>query len=364
MKPKILIIGSTGELGTKLCNYCYKNDIKIEAICCYKNLKKLNRLKQRNNIKYSYELSDKKQKKDFLFFLNKKKFDLIYFLDYGSASLEYAKILLNNNINSIFAIANKEMIIAGGRFFVNKIIKTKNKLIPLDSEHYSLFNSLSSNIFVNKIYITASGGPFYFDKSIDLQKVNFDQVIKHPKWKMGINNSIDSSNFINKLLEMYELSIIYDIPIDKIDFLVSREAFIHSVIHFCDNTITLNCFDNNMLITLVRPLNFFYKLKGIKLSKSIFNSVKFDLEEFDDNRFKISKYLHFLKKLSHNNQINLILLNNIAHKLYINKKLEYFEIFDFIYKNLNKDFNLVNLNSFEKILSYIKNKEKTYEIFL
>ncbi len=364
MKPKILIIGSTGELGTKLCNYCFKNDIEIDAICCYKNSKKLIFLKKRNNIKYSYELGDKKQKKDFLFLLHKKKFDLIYFLDYGSASLEYAKILLNNNTNSIFAIANKEMIIAGGSFFINKIKKTKNKLIPLDSEHYSLFNTLSSNSFIEKIYITASGGPFYFDKSINLRKVNFNQVINHPKWKMGINNSIDSSNFVNKLLEMYELSIIYNIPIDKIDFLVSREAFVHSVIHFNDNTITLNCFDNNMLITLVRPLNFFYNLKKIKLNNNIFNSAKFDLEEFNDKRFKFTKYLHFLKKLSHNNQINLILLNNIAHKLYINNKLKYLDIFDFIYKNLNKDFNLVNLNSFEKILSYIKNKEKAYEIFL
>ena len=361
MNPKILIIGSTGKLGTKLCDYCFRNNIKIDAISCFKNTKKLIFLKKKNNIKYTYELSNNKQRNDFLLFIKKKKFNLIYFLDYGSSSLEYAKILLNNNSNSLFAIANKEMIISGGRFFINKIIKTNNKLIPLDSEHYSLFNTITSKAFIEKIYITASGGPFYYDKSINLEKVNFKQVISHPKWKMGINNSIDSSNFINKLLEMYELSIIYNVSIDKIDFLVSKEAFVHSIIHFNDGSITLNCFDNDMLITLVRPLNYFYKFKKSKLSKSIFNPIKFSLEEFNDKRFKLTKYLPFLKTLSHNNQINLILLNNIAHKLYLNNKLKYVDIFDFIYSNLKKDFNVANLNSFEKILSYIRNKEKAYE---
>jgi 1-deoxy-D-xylulose-5-phosphate reductoisomerase len=81
-------------------------------------------------------------------------------------------------------------------------------LIPLDSEHFSLFNSnIKKSIIFEKIYITASGGPFYFKKNINLSKVTFKNVIAHPKWKMGVNNSIDSSNFINKFLEIYELSI-------------------------------------------------------------------------------------------------------------------------------------------------------------
>ena len=84
-------------------------------------------------------------------------------------------------------------------------------------------NSNLDKKIVKKVFITASGGPFYFDKSIDLNKVNFKQVISHPKWKMGINNSIDSSNFINKILEIHELSIIYDIDIKKIDFLISQK---------------------------------------------------------------------------------------------------------------------------------------------
>ena len=69
------------------------------------------------------------------------------------------------------------------------------------------------------------------------------KVLSHPKWKMGKNNLIDSSNFINKILEIYELSYIYNIPLNKIDFLISKEAYIHSIIHYNDNTLSFNCFN-------------------------------------------------------------------------------------------------------------------------
>ena len=75
---------------------------------------------------------------------------------------------------------------------------------------------------------------------------------------MGKNNLIDSSNFINKILEIFELSYIYNINLNKIDFVVSPEAFIHSIIQFKDHTISFNCFNNDMLITLIKPLSFYY----------------------------------------------------------------------------------------------------------
>ena len=83
---------------------------------------------------------------------------------------------------------------------------------------------------------------------------------------MGINNSIDSSNFVNKYLEMFELSIIYNIDLSKIDFFISSEAYIHSVVFYKDETLRL-IFDNNMIIPLIRPLQYFYDLGNIKISK-------------------------------------------------------------------------------------------------
>ncbi len=163
-KPKILIIGSTGKLGTSLLKFCFKKNINVFSITGYKNKKKLETQKKHYNIKNSFLLSSKSENANFKRFLNTNTIDIIYFLDYGYESISYADIYLNNNKNSVIAIANKEMIIAGGSLLINKISRSKNNLIPLDSEHFSLSNLNIKNENIKNIYITASGGPFYFNK--------------------------------------------------------------------------------------------------------------------------------------------------------------------------------------------------------
>ena len=214
---------------------------------------------------------------------------------------------------------------------------------------------------LKKIFITASGGPFYFHKRIDLSKVNLKQVLSHPKWKMGINNSIDSSNFVNKILEMYELSVIFNIDLKKIDFLISREAYIHSVIMNNDNTININCFDNNMLITLIKPLQNYYPNLSIKSNNEFLMPRKLKLEKFNDKRFKITNYLNLLKKLNHSQQISFMLLNNFAQKRYLNSELKYNDIVDYIIKNLNKiNFNS-KFKSFNDTINFINTIKKRYD---
>ncbi len=130
---------------------------------------------------------------------------------------------------------------------------------------FLFFRLNPNNLETKSLYITASGGPFYFNKNINLKSVTQKEVTSHPKWKMGINNSIDSSNFINKILEIFELSIIFNISIKKIDFLISKEAFIHSLICFKDNTISINCFENDMLIPLIKPLTHKFKSNDLNI---------------------------------------------------------------------------------------------------
>ena len=361
-KPKICIIGSTGKLGTSLLNFCYKKNINIFSITGYKNKKKLKLQRDRFNIKNSFLLSNKIENDNFKIFLKKNKIDIIYFLDFGYESILYADIFLKNNKNSYVAIANKEMIIAGGSLLIDKISVSKNNLIPLDSEHFSICNLNIRNENIKKIYITASGGPFYFKKNINLNKVSKKKVLSHPKWKMGINNSIDSSNFINKILEIYELSIIYKINLSKIDFLVSSEAYVHSVIINNDNIININCFNNDMLITLIKPLEKFYS-NLYNVNQNIFlDSDKLKLEKFNDKRFKIYKYLSNLKKLSHTEQISFMILNNIAQKKYLNSKIEYNNIIDFIMYNLKKIKNNSDFISFNDTINFIYSLKKYYDV--
>ncbi len=187
MSIKIVIIGSTGKLGDKLLNFLGTHSIKILCSTCYKNKKKLLLQRDKYKIKNCFSLKNKIDQNKFVKFLE-QKIDIIYFLDYGSLSLKYLNHFLKFNNNSVIAIANKEMIIAGGSLLHSKLKKTNSLFIPLDSEHFSLTNSKINQNNIQKIFITASGGPFYFNKKINLNSVTQNKVLSHPKWKMGYNN--------------------------------------------------------------------------------------------------------------------------------------------------------------------------------
>ena len=364
MTKKILIIGSTGKLGKLLLNYCNKNDIPIEAIASYKNHKLQTFQQSKMNIKHGFCLSKDDEFLKFNRYIKSHKFKIVYFLDYGALSLNYLNIIINNNTNTQLCIANKEMIIAGGKLLVDKIINSGNKLIPLDSEHFSMVNSNSVNKDIHKVYITASGGPFYFKKKINLNKVSLKQVLKHPKWDMGKNNSIDSSNFINKVLEILELSVIFGIDIKKIDFLVSKNAYVHSMVIYKNSTVVINCFDNNMLIPMVSPLIKLFNSKRIKSDDSKNLDISnYRLEVMNDQRFKITRYLNRVKKFTHLERIYFLLLNNKAHTMYLNNKINYNDILNYIFKNMpKKQISNINLSSFNNIISLINGIKSKYEI--
>ena len=357
MSPRIVIIGSTGKLGSKLLSYTNKNNISIFAITCFSNKKKILNQSKKYRIKNTFTLSDPSEQNDFFSFL-KSKLKIIYFLDYGSKSLSYLNIFLKFNSNSIIAIANKEMIIAGGKLLQTNINKTNNTLVPLDSEHFSLKNLNFRNHNIYKVYITASGGPFYFNKKIDINNVSNKEVLSHPKWNMGFNNLIDSSNFINKILEIFELSYIYDIELKKIDFYVSKEAYLHSIVRFTDSTVTFNGFNNNMLIPLAYPLSLFYPVKVVDRSIKYLTTSNLELEKPYDKRFVFFKYYKKIKLLNHKEQINLMLLNNYAHKLYLSNKLKYNKIISYIMSNVSIGIDNKPFKSFAEVEKYIVNFNK------
>ena len=364
MTKKILIVGSTGKLGKLLVNYCKNNNIQIDTVTSYKNKKLQFSHQSKQNIKYGFCLSEKKEVIKFKNHIKLQKFKIVYFLDYGALSLNYIDLLIKNNSNTQLCIANKEMIIAGGKLLIDKINSSGNKFIPLDSEHFSMINSNTVNDEIYKVYITASGGPFYFKKNVNLKNVSLRQVLNHPKWDMGKNNSIDSSNFVNKVLEIIELSIIFNIDINKIDFLVSKDAYVHSMILYKNSTVLINCFDNDMLIPIVSPLIKIFNSNRIKSKYSKnFNISNFKLEKMNDRRFKIRKYLNLIKSFNHKERIYFLLLNNKAHSLYLSNKLKYNDILNFIFKNMpEKQLLNFELNSFKNIISLINEIKSKYEI--
>lgn len=353
---KILIFGATGILGVKLLKHLKLLNIDVDTAVYFKNVKLIKKLKNTCGIKNTFSLDINH---DYILlnkYLLKKKFDIIYLLDSNLTSLPIVISSLKFQKNCTYAIANKDLLIAGGSILVNKIFSTKNFLYPLDSEHFSLIDMFNYNKKqIKKVYITASGGPFYF-KRLKLDNVSKKQVLKHPKWNMGNEISIDSSNFVNKILEIFELSVIYNFPLEKIDFIISQDALVHSVIIFHDGRYILNAFKNEMLIPLVKPLEKFGFVKNfntqIDLEDNKFLKLNFRKK---DKRFKIFNKINQIKKFSHSEQINFLILNKKAHILYLSNKLEYSDIIDFIFKNLKDLNNNYKFRGLNDIVNYIQN---------
>ncbi len=349
MSNKIIVIGSTGVLGSKLLSYLYKNKKKISLITCYSNYKKLIKQKKTSGVTHAIALDNKinilnndiKCGEDYLFrYIENETIDLIYILNTGFESLKYIDHIIKYQKHSTIAVANKEVLVAGGKLLIDKILLSGNNFLPLDSEHFSLIDLLPKRNSIKKkvlkIYLTASGGPFYFDQNFSINTISIKQATSHPIWKMGFKNSIDSSNLVNKVLECFELSSLYDIPLSKIGITISPKAFAHSIVLYNDNRISINCFLNDMMIPLTSPFvgKAFYKKPNTKIDLLFNNDLVFSA--FNNKKFQILKYYEKLFKFNHVQQINFMILNAEAVNRFIEKKTNYKDIIPFIFKNIDK----------------------------
>lgn len=138
------------------------------------------------------------------------------------------------------ALANKETLVAGGAFVMDAVKKAGVRMLPVDSEHSAIFQCLQGcppEKRVNRLILTASGGPFFGRKAADLQQVTLADALNHPNWSMGQKITIDSATMMNKGLELIEASWLFDMPPEKIDIVVHRESIIHSLVEYDDNAV-------------------------------------------------------------------------------------------------------------------------------
>ena len=138
------------------------------------------------------------------------------------------------------ALANKETLVAGGELVTTRAKEKGVAILPVDSEHSAIFQSLQGSPgkqSVKRLILTASGGPFFGRTRDDLKDVTVDQALKHPNWSMGAKITIDSATMMNKGLELIEAAWLFDMPADKIDILVHRQSVVHSLVEYVDNSV-------------------------------------------------------------------------------------------------------------------------------
>jgi len=250
---KILLYGATGTIGDSVFKIVKENQgkLKVVAATCNTNYKKLERLKIKYNInklginnhksaeKYKsiYHTSNKKivvGNENFLKLIT-KDIDVIILAISGLSAINISYDIAKSG--KIFGLANKECIISIGPRLISLAKRNKTKIIPLDSEHNSIYRLLETNKKKFKsITITASGGPFFNKKLSFLKNVTPNQAIKHPIWKMGKKISVDSATMVNKALEIIEAKYLFDLNSDQIHAIIHPESIVHAAINFNDNS--------------------------------------------------------------------------------------------------------------------------------
>ena len=153
-------------------------------------------------------------------------------------------------------IANKESVICGWDLIKKTANKNNTKIIPVDSEHFSILELIKNHKLneIEKVFITASGGPFLNYSINKLEKVTPKQALKHPKWKMGKKVSIDSSTLMNKILELIEAQKLFNIPLKKLDILIHPDSLVHAVVKFKNGLTKLIFHETTMLIPLANAI--------------------------------------------------------------------------------------------------------------
>ena len=311
MPKTISILGSTGSIGHSVLSIIDKKKklFRINYLTANKNYKKIcNQI-----IKYkpkTFIIEDKN-----IFKKVKKKFkngNTKIFNEFSQKNLIKSEIIvsaipgivgLKPTIDSItfckkLLIANKESIICGWNLIKNQATKKRVKIIPIDSEHYSILKLIEKEKIesINKIYLTASGGPFLRYKPFQFRNIKPSDAFKHPRWKMGKKISVDSSTIMNKLLELVEAQKIFNLPMNKLDILIHPESLVHAIIEF-KNGLTKFLYHNTTMI--------------IPIANAIFEN-NFDIKNFYKTNDRLIKSLNFEKVDKKN--FPLIKLKSVINK--------------------------------------------------
>ena len=372
MKKTIAILGSTGSIGKNLIKLVEKNfnDFKVELLSTNKNYKNLFKQAIKLNLKNiiindnnSYKLALRnKLNKNIKIYNSFDNFNKIFNkkIDYTMSSitgLDGLKPTLDIiKHTKTIAIANKESIICGWNLILKEIKKHNVNFIPVDSEHFSIWyatRNIKSNI--DKIILTASGGPFFDLPLSKFKYIKLSQALKHPNWSMGKKISVDSATMMNKVFEIIEAKKIFDFKYKDLSILIHPKSYIHAIVKFSDGIIKLIAHDTDMKIPIQGTLygGFLKKLKTKKIDITKLNNLNFC--NVNKKKFPFVNIIKNMPEKTSLYETVLVSANDEYVKQYLNNSIKFTDIHSNLLKFIKKkEFNKYKRISPKKIIDIIK----------
>ena len=355
MKKGIAILGSTGSIGTQT----------LEVISEHKNLFSVEVLTANNNCDLLIEQA-KKYKPNAVVIVNRDKYDKVNSelsklgikVYAGQKSLE--QIVESEEINIVLtalvgysgliptinaiklgkkiALANKETLVVAGDLITQLSKEYNAPIYPVDSEHSAIFQCLvgENNNAIEKIYLTASGGPFRGKKAAELKTITKKQALKHPNWSMGAKITIDSATLMNKGLEVIEAKWLFNLNKEQIDVVVHPQSIIHSAVQFEDGSIKAQLGIPDMKLPIQYALGFPNRLKNNFKRFSFFDYPNLTFEKADEKTFRNLSLAFRAMSKGGNSACILNAANEIAVEAFLNDKIGFLNMSDLIDNCLEK----------------------------
>lgn len=372
---KIAILGSTGSIGTQTLEVVRENkDIEVLGLAAGKNIELLEQqIREFHPVCVAVWSEGKAEE------LKVKIADTDTRVVTGMeglieiAMLEKAEILVTAIVGMIglrptiaaiqagkdIALANKETMVTAGHLIMPMAKEYNVRILPVDSEHSAIFQSLQGNKGnpIHKILLTASGGPFRGKKEEDLLNIRVEDALKHPNWSMGQKITIDSSTMVNKGLEVIEAKWLFDVNVDQIQVVVQPQSVIHSMVEYEDGAVMAQLGTPDMKLPIQYALYYPERryLPGDRLD--FWEMGKMDFEKPDMETFYGLKLAYKAGREGGSLPTVLNAANELAVSKFLKREVKYLEIMEIIEDCMNAHKNIAN-PSLEQIL---QTEAETYE---
>ena len=354
----ILLLGATGSIGDSVLNVIRQNDstLNLFGIAVGKNIKKTDGIIKEFLPKYVFvddviaydDISSSNPDKnilnsdqELLNLISDDKVDIVISAIVGFAGLKAS--LMAVNAGKTVLIANKESIVAAGDILMPLARSKGSTIIPIDSEHNAIFQCLPEDKTtqdVDKIIITASGGPFIDIPLSKLSNISPQDALKHPNWKMGSKISIDSATLVNKCLELIEARYLFNLNEKFFDLVVHPQSIIHSIVTYKDGSSISQMSNPNMEVPIANALGDSNKV-GIEYAKLDFTNLKLSFQEFPSDRSKLQNLAREICNAGGSSGLVFNAANEIAVEYFLKNRLKFSQIYDVIYRT----FDLIPLSN-------------------
>lgn len=364
-KKKITILGATGSIGYQTLNVIESLPQKFELnyITINKNISALDDICKRFNPK-GIVIADESAYKSF-----KKNTNFKGEILCGSENINFVAASEQNDIllsslvgfsglvptyeaikkGITIALANKETLVSAGSLIMNAAKEYKAKILAVDSEHSAVLQCLLGEDInsVEKIILTASGGPFRNTPIEEFPNITIEQALNHPNWNMGNKITIDSATMMNKGFEIIEARWLFDLDINKIDVVVHPQSIIHSLVQFVDGSVKAQLGLPDMRIPISYALNYPERLSFDFPRLDLCEIAKLEFQKPDFEKFPCLKLAYESLEMNNNAPAIINAANEICVEAFLNGKIRFIDIPKIIETALNKieHISITNLES-------------------